>query len=91
MNNIPFWLIGCIGITLIITTGKIFAPLRVYLKGFSVQYNPLRVLGELLSCSMCSGFWVGFIWSFFAYDVGFLEGVLWGGLDQTLRISRPLA
>lgn len=54
--------VGLIGVTLVIAVGKIFDPIRDWLKGFSHQWNPLRWLGEGMSCTMCSGWWVGFWW-----------------------------
>lgn len=80
MDNLWLWIFGCVGLTLIITTGKVFAPLRIYLRGFVVPYNPLRILGELLSCSMCSGFWIGFLWSWLIVANGIADSFLWGGV-----------
>lgn len=54
--------IGLIGVTLVIAVGKIFEPLRDWLKGFANRWNPLRWVGEGMSCTMCSGWWVGFWW-----------------------------
>ena len=53
----PWWLpwLGGVGITLIVATGKIFAPLRDAL----TERKPTGWLGQLISCSMCLGFWVG--------------------------------
>lgn len=56
-------IIGLIGITLVITTGKIFDELRRWLLSFHVWFNPLRVLGEVMSCTMCAGWWVGAVWA----------------------------
>lgn len=78
--NLWLWVFGCVGITLIITTGKVFASLRIYLRGFVVLYNPLRVFGELISCPMCTGFWVGFLWSWLVVGVFLVDAVLWGGV-----------
>jgi len=65
------WLeaLGLIGVTLVIARGKVFDGLRRWLKGFVNPFNPFRLLGELMSCAMCSGFWVGLLW-------GLLRG--WG-------------
>jgi len=59
-------IIGLIGVTLVIAVGKIFEPSREWLKGFSHPWNPLRVLGEGMSCTMCAGWWVGFWWGLYA-------------------------
>jgi len=53
---------GLIGVVLVISTGKVFDPLREFLKTFSSPYNPSKWLASLISCSMCSGVWVGAIW-----------------------------
>ncbi len=74
------WILGCVGITLIIVTGKVSKPLRMYLVGFRYNLNPLKILGNLLSCSMCSGFWIGFLWSWLLSQNLVLESILWGGL-----------
>jgi hypothetical protein len=59
------WLevLGLIGVTLVVSTGKIFNGLREYLKDFEHPWNPLRWAGEILSCSMCSGVWIGAGWA----------------------------
>jgi hypothetical protein len=53
----PAWLpwLGSVGVTLIIATGKVFAPLRERL----LRTAGLGWLGKLLSCALCTGFWVG--------------------------------
>jgi len=58
------WLeaLGLIGVTLVIARGKVFDGLRAWLKGFVHPANPFRLLGQLMSCAMCSGFWVGLLW-----------------------------
>lgn len=68
---IEWWeVVGLIGATLVVSTGKIFAPLRDWLTGFDNELNPLLWIGNMLSCSMCSGVWVGFGW-------GMLKGFQW--------------
>jgi len=74
------WIIGCIGLTIIVTTGKVLAPLRVYLTGFKHNANPFKILGNMVSCSMCTGFWVGFLWSLLFLSKPILESILWGGM-----------
>lgn len=78
--SIWLWLFGCVGITLIITAGKIFEGLRDYLTGFRYWYNPLRQIGVLMKCSMCTGFWVGFLWNIIIIGETVLGSVLWGGV-----------
>jgi hypothetical protein len=45
---IPFWLmlLAAVGLTIVVTLGKIAAPLR-------------RIYPPLLTCPMCSGVWIG--------------------------------
>lgn len=63
-------LVGLIGVTMIVSRGKIFRGTRRYLRGFVRWYNPLRMLGEIMHCAMCSGFWVGFL-----YGAGYWRNV----------------
>lgn len=49
---------GCSGITVIIVLSYILEPIRSFLTERSVH------LEKLLSCTMCTGFWVGFVCSF---------------------------
>lgn len=72
-------LAGLVGMTLVISVGSIFDPLREWLKGFQVRANPLRILGDLMTCSMCSGWWVGFVWGIYCHEPIF-EAVITGGL-----------
>ena len=56
--------IACIGLTLIITQSQIFEPVRRLLESKSEK------LGELINCSMCTGFWVGLmIGAIYSYDI----------------------
>jgi len=55
--------LGLIGVTLVISTGKVFDGLRGFLKSFVHPWNPARWAGDIISCSMCSGVWVGGIWA----------------------------
>lgn len=57
-----FFIIGCYGITNILVNGKIFLPLRNFL---SKKNN---FLYSLISCMMCTGFWIGvFMFLLFQY------------------------
>ena len=74
MNFIWFCLISH-GLTQVLVHGKIFDPLR----------PKSGKLGQLLKCSMCTGFWVGlFLWSvsgyteLFTFDDSFVTGLLLG-------------
>lgn len=57
--------IGLVGVTLVIAVGRIFEGTREWLKGFAHPWNPLRWVGEGMSCTMCSGWWVGFWWGLY--------------------------
>ena len=74
MELLYFLLVSC-GMTQIIVYGKIFDKVRPK-KGF---------FGNLFSCSMCTGFWVGmFLWSandlttLFSYDYSIITGLFLG-------------
>jgi len=56
-------LVGLIGVVLVVSTGKVFDPLRSFLRSFTHRYNPSRWLADLISCAMCTGVWVGVIWA----------------------------
>ena len=63
------------GLTQILVYGKILDPIR----------PKSGKLGQLLECSMCTGFWVGlFLWSvkdytqLFTFDNSFVTGLLLG-------------
>lgn len=78
--DIQWWeVMGLIGVVLVITAGRIFDPLRDWLLGFNKKTNLLRLLGELLSCSMCSGVWVGFLWAFFVEQASWPVALIFGG------------
>lgn len=59
-------ILGLIGVTLVISVGKIFESTREWLKGFTHRLNPLRFVGEVMGCTMCAGWWVGFAWGLYA-------------------------
>ena len=57
---IPYWLqlVAGTGATAIIVYGSIFNQPRNWLK------SKATIIKEFLSCSMCVGFWVGFVMSY---------------------------
>ena len=67
-------LLGNVGVTLIVTSGKVFAPVRRAL----AESRWSRPLGALLSCSLCLGWWVGLA---SAWLLGLRRPVelVWGG------------
>lgn len=86
--SVYWWeIIGLIGLTLVVSTGRIFQPLREWLLGFEKSTNVLRVLGELMSCSMCSGVWVGFLWGLFVERLGMAHSVILGGVISVASLA----
>jgi len=78
--DIQWWeVVGLIGVTLVVTAGKIFEGLRDWLNGFRNWWSPLRITGSLLSCSMCSGIWVGFLWGWLAKGWPWYAALILGG------------
>ncbi len=63
MINLISFILACYGMTMILVYGKIFNPIRPT-SGF---------FGDLLKCTMCTGFWVGiFNWMFMTVDFNLL-------------------
>lgn len=60
-------ILGIVGLVLIVTASYIFEPIRLKLS------HKYPILGTLISCSQCLGFWVGLGASFFILDEP------WGG------------
>ena len=77
--------VGLVGLTLALASGKVLDPLRNYLKRFTHPWNPGPWLAELLSCSMCTGFWVGFFYGLAQGD-HVLGCVLLGGIVSLLSM-----
>ena len=74
---------GLIGVVLVVSTGKIFNPLRDFLQSFEHPFNPSRWVADLISCSMCSGVWVGAVWGL-THSWSWSEIVLFSGLLSVL-------
>jgi len=55
MINTILFLLSLVGLTIIMSTGQIFERPRNFIATKS------KFLGELVSCPMCLGFWVGLI------------------------------
>ena len=71
-------LLGLVGITIIITVGAIFEDIRNKISESS------QVLGKLINCPMCTGFWVGF---FFGFIDDIAPPMITGGLVSLLSWS----
>jgi hypothetical protein len=50
-----YLILGCYGVTSIIVQSKLFKPFRAWVEGKSTFF------GKLVSCMLCSGFWVGLL------------------------------
>lgn len=55
-------MIEAVGLTFIITSSKLFRPLREYVSAKSIFF------GEMLGCAQCMGVYVGFGMSFITGD-----------------------
>lgn len=75
------WLLGCIGITTIISVGAIFAPIRRWIGA------RVHKLGELVSCPMCCGFWVGFLWELLVAQASLTRAFIAGGSVSVLSYA----
>ena len=86
MLDLIYFSLSSYGLTQILVYGKIFDKVRPKDGWF----------GQLLSCTMCTGFWVGlFLWSINAYTTlfsfdyncttGFLLGVISSGTAYALN------
>lgn len=71
-------ILGLVGITIIITTGSIFEELRNKVSETS------QILGKLINCPMCTGFWIGF---FFGFLSDIAPPIIVGGLISLLSWS----
>lgn len=58
LAELLIFLFGCTGITIIIVMSYILEPIREYISSKS------KHLEKLISCTMCTGFWVGLISSY---------------------------
>jgi len=52
-----FWILAAYGMTSIIVWGSIFESTRTTIKKYS------KFFGDLVSCTLCTGTWVGFFMS----------------------------
>jgi hypothetical protein len=52
-----FWILAAYGMTSILVWGSIFESTRTFIKKHS------KFFGDLISCTLCTGTWVGFFMS----------------------------
>ena len=71
MLELAYFILACFGMTQVIVYGKIFNKIRPTEGWF----------GDLFSCTMCTGFWVGlFLWALnpftelFTFDLSIVTG-----------------
>jgi hypothetical protein len=57
MELIIFWILAGYGMTSILVWGSIFEKARNFIKKYS------KFFGDLISCTLCTGTWVGFFMS----------------------------
>jgi hypothetical protein len=57
LTSFIVWSIGVFGTANIISISKIFEPFRNFLK-------PVPFFGKMVSCVLCTGFWVGVFWGY---------------------------
>lgn len=77
--------LGLVGLTLALANGKVLDPVRNRLARFTHPWNPGRWLAQLLACSMCTGFWVGFFYGLAQGD-HVVGCVLLGGIVSFLSM-----
>jgi len=70
----------CVGTTSILVTSVVFEPIRNFVSERSDK------LGYLLSCSMCSGFWVGLIVAYIL-DFPLYEGAVASSLFSWIVVN----
>lgn len=86
--DIQWWeVVGLVGVTLVLSAGRIFESLREWLLGFHNAWSPFRVVGELLRCSMCCGMWVGWFWGFFVMGLSWYGSLILGGLISLTSLA----
>ena len=80
--NLLISILLCYGMTNIIVNGSIFEPIRNWLGGHADNFF-IAKLFQLVSCMMCSGFWVGALvgWFYgpFVYWNILFHGCLYSG------------
>ncbi len=82
-----YFLLSCHGLTQILVYGKVFDKIRPT-QGW---------MGQLLSCTMCTGFWVGLLlWSInthttlFSFDNNYTTGILLGFIASAVSYTADI-
>jgi len=73
-------LVGLVGLTIVVSVGKVFTPLREYLGSFTHPWNPGRWVAALISCSMCSGVWIGLLWALVVEKWPIDDSIIFAGI-----------
>lgn len=68
MIDLLYYTLSCVGLMSILKYGSILSAPRSFLTSKS------KYLEELFKCSLCLGFWVGFLTTLFIY---FLDNAFW--------------
>ncbi len=71
-------LLGSVGITIILTRSSLFERPREFVDSKS------SLLGELVSCPMCLGMWIGFLTSLFVINNTIIFSIYYGGVTSLL-------
>tara|TARA_B100000131_G_scaffold261741_1_gene257956 strand:+ start:2067 stop:2384 length:318 start_codon:yes stop_codon:yes gene_type:complete len=78
MINLFIFTLGCVGLTIILTSSSLFDRARLFLGSKS------ELIGELAQCPMCLGFWVGAVTSYLAMENAFIYSIYYGGVISFL-------
>lgn len=62
MHVDPFVIFGLVGVALTVSVGRWAAGVRDWLSSFVVPMNPLRMIGNTMSCTISSGFCAGAVY-----------------------------
>jgi hypothetical protein len=80
MRSVP-WLavVALSALAMAVVTAPPMRGPKVWLLKFTHRWNPLPILGTLMDCQACMGFWAGAMWGWIR-GYGFIDGMLVGGL-----------
>lgn len=72
--NLAYFILASVGITCLITQSSVFSSAREFIGRKS------SFLGEMVTCSMCMGFWVGVVTS----QISFVYSCIYAGAISSL-------